>query len=141
MLRYFGLQLAVFAMLLQISVWLQPFLPEDFQVAPLCATLTPIFAADTQHAAHAHNIHHPDVEQPKLEHKPTSKHPHSTDACQFCLSYANVVPLMDATPHPRLIRIQIRLIAIAQSARQIYFQQLRLFLLPQGRAPPSMLLF
>lgn len=35
-----------------------------------------------------------------------------------------------------LIRIQIRLITLEQLFRHIYFSLQRLFLLPQGRAPP-----
>ncbi|EQB3769831.1 DUF2946 domain-containing protein, partial [Acinetobacter baumannii] len=35
-----------------------------------------------------------------------------------------------------LVRIQVRLVAYQQAFRHVYFALQRLFLLPQGRAPP-----
>ena len=36
-----------------------------------------------------------------------------------------------------LVRIQVRLLAFVETFQHVYFQLQRLYLIPQGRAPPS----
>ncbi|KAA0661900.1 DUF2946 domain-containing protein, partial [Escherichia coli] len=50
-----GLLLSLVAVFLQIAVFLQPLLPEQYQVAPVCETITrALLSPVTQHSSASH---------------------------------------------------------------------------------------
>lgn len=135
-----GLLLAFTAVCLQIAVFLQPLLPKQYQIAPVCETITqalllPKFQSEPHlSSVHAHHHGH------QLTHEQTlnSSHDHHdpNHQCQYCTVYANLVLPPELGVKEVLDRIQVRLVAYLHVFRHVYFALQRLFLLPQGRAPP-----
>ncbi len=124
-----GLLLALVAVALQIAVFLQPLLPMQYQVAPVCETITQALLNPTSpsHHAHAHTAEH------------AADHTHHHDAnhqCQYCTVYSNLVLPPDLSIKEVLDRVLVRFYAWQNQAAYVWFVLQRLFLLPQGRAPP-----
>ncbi len=89
-----GLLLACAAVFLQIAVFLQPLLPKQYQIAPVCETITRALLkpkAQTEAMSHAmHHSHH----QHHIEQAQVPDHHDHHDAnhqCQYCTVYANLV--------------------------------------------------
>lgn len=121
-------------MLLQISVFIQPLLPEKYQISPVCVTISELKAS-----VHSHLLHQPtsttvdgvDIHAKSLQHQH-----HIDHHCIFCTVYGHLSTQIDTHFNTVLDQIQIRLIAFQRSFKHIYFVLQRLFLNPQGRAPP-----
>lgn len=152
-----GFLLGFSAVLLQIAVFLQPLLPKQFQIAPVCETITralfepnhshdvnssheyPHFFAQDVHSEHANDSHtghtHAGiVQQAQDQHQ---EHHHDINhQCQYCTVFGNLVLPPDLNIAEVIDRIQVRLIAFEKAFKHVYFQLQRLYLLPQGRAPP-----
>ena len=136
-----GLLFAFTAVCLQIAVFLQPLLPKQYQIAPVCETITKalllpqVQAEQSQSQHHAHHHSHQLAQAPAST---TSSHDHHdpNHQCQYCTVYANLVLPPEFGVKEVLVRIQIRLVAYQQAFKHVYFALQRLFLLPQGRAPP-----
>lgn len=142
-----GLLLAFATVLLQITVFLQPLLPEQYQVAPVCEHIThillnPSHTQNNEHqkqsiephskAEHLHAMH-----SSEFEEKKKSQHHHDMNhQCQYCVVYGHLIMPPDFGIKEIFIRIQIRLLAFLQSFKHVYFDLQQLFLIPQGRAPP-----
>ncbi|ARN32492.1 TPA: DUF2946 family protein [Acinetobacter baumannii] len=134
-----GLLLACAAVFLQIAVFLQPLLPKQYQIAPVCETITrALLKPKAQSEAMSHAMHH-SHHQHHIEQAQVPDHHDHHDAnhqCQYCTVYANLVLPPEFGVKEVLVRIQVRLVAYQQAFRHVYFALQRLFLLPQGRAPP-----
>ena len=135
-----GLLLGFTAVFLQVAVFLQPLLPKQYQIAPVCETITQVLrltaSSSSVHSSHSAMQHmHHDMSAPS---KPVQGHDHHdlNHQCQYCTVYGNLVLPPELEVKEVLVRIQIRLLAYQQTFRHIYFALQRLFLLPQGRAPP-----
>ncbi|MHA3048282.1 DUF2946 family protein [Acinetobacter sp. ANC 4641] len=129
-------------MLLQIAVFLQALLPENFQISPVCATVSDALAltnhsyttqmdmsmADMSHMQDMHMSSHVSVHD-KHQHDPNHE-------CLYCKVYGHVVAFLDFEIKEVFERLQVRLIAFQKAFKHIYFVLQRLFLIPQGRAPP-----
>lgn len=113
----FGLIIAFFAIFLQIAVFLQPLLPHHFQDELVCETVSKL---NTHHSMMGH------TKKKKIEHE-----------CLYCYVYGHVVAHLDLSIKETFYRLQIRLLAFKKEFKYIYFVLHRLFLMPQGRAPPS----
>lgn len=130
-----GLLLACAAVFLQVAVFLQPLLPKQYQIAPVCETITRALLkpkAQTEamsHTMHSHHEHH-------IEQAQVPDHHDANHQCQYCTVYANLVLPPEFGVKEVLVRIQVRLVAYQQAFKHVYFALQRLFLLPQGRAPP-----
>ena len=116
-----GLTLACLAVFLQIAVFLQPLLPRQYQVAPVCETIANalVLKISSEHQHDHQHDGHDDSHQ-----------------CQYCKVYSNLVLPQDLTIKEVLDRIQVRLLAFQKTFSHIWFILQRLFLTPQGRAPP-----
>ena len=136
-----GLLLSCLAVFLQIAVFVQPLLPKQYQVAPVCETITQALlftpfaqvssaASTSHHAGHAPQHHQP------LAKRSDSHHHDATHQCQYCTVYGNLVLPPDLQIKEVLDRIQVRLLAFQQTFGHVWFVLQRLYLLPQGRAPP-----
>ncbi|WP_159724420.1 DUF2946 family protein [Acinetobacter proteolyticus] len=144
-----GRLLGFYAIFLQIAVFLQPLLPEKYQVSPVCETITQILLLDHQSASQDHHVsaqHHIGHEHHTFsaETKTPSSHHHHHDAnhqCQYCVVYSHVLPLPDIDLKHILIRIQVRFLAFIENYFHVFFQLQQLFLTPQGRAPPLLISF
>ncbi|ENV06971.1 hypothetical protein F967_00652 [Acinetobacter sp. CIP 102637] len=133
--------LAFTAVYLQIAVFLQPLLPKQYQIAPVCETITKALLLPQVQAEQSQSQHHAHHHSHQLEQAPastTSSHDHHdpNHQCQYCTVYANLVLPPEFGVKEVLVRIQIRLVAYQQAFKHVYFALQRLFLLPQGRAPP-----
>ena len=133
--------LAFTAVCLQIAVFLQPLLPKQYQIAPVCETITKALLLPQVQAEQSQSQHHAHHHSHQLEQAPastTSSHDHHdpNHQCQYCTVYANLVLPPEFGVKEVLVRIQIRLVAYQQAFKHVYFALQRLFLLPQGRAPP-----
>ena len=133
--------LAFTAVCLQIAVFLQPLLPKQYQIAPVCETITKALLLPQVQAEQSQSQHHAHHHSHQLEQAPastTSSHDHHdpNHQCQYCTVYANLVLPPEFGVKEVLVRIQIRLVAYQQAFKQFYFALQRLFLFPQGRAPP-----
>ncbi|HJF28681.1 DUF2946 family protein [Acinetobacter bohemicus] len=133
-----GLLLSLVAVFLQIAVFLQPLLPEQYQVAPVCETITrALLSPVTQHssASHADSSHlesHSVIEQ-------SAGHDHHDPShqCQYCTVYGNLILPPELEVQEVLDRILVRLIAFEKAFKHVWFVLQQLFLIPQGRAPPA----
>ena len=149
-----GRLLAFSAILLQIAVFIQPLLPEKYQISPVCETIVQALQLDQSHHVHGTPIslhentskdlslsehmyetgHH---NHSSIEQKASSSHHHDANhQCQYCVVYAHVVPLPDIGVKEILVRVQVRLLAFKEAFFHIFFLLKQLFLIPQGRAPP-----
>ncbi len=132
-----GLLLSCIAIFLQIAVFLQPLLPKQYQIAPVCETITrallqkpasPYISA----SPHAHHQLHQDHQQQAVEHD----HHDANHQCQYCTVYGNLILPPELEVKEILDRIQVRLIVFQKTFGHVWFVLQRLFLIPQGRAPP-----
>ena len=124
-------------MLLQITVFMQPLLPEKFQFSLVCVTISDLKAQiQNQELQHQHVSHHHDVETIKLEAAKTAHHHQLDHPGMFCTAYGHLVANLEIDLNPILDRIQIRLMSFQKVFKHVYFVLQRLFLTPQGRAPP-----
>ncbi|WP_394373931.1 DUF2946 family protein [Acinetobacter chinensis] len=149
MLLRSGLLLSFAAVFLQIAVFLQPLLPKQYQVAPVCETITrALLLKPDSHSSvsHSHHAAHSAVSSTRdhtdlsvqHESEAVSEH-HHHDAghqCQYCTVYGNLVLPPELEVKEVLDRIQVRLLAFQKTFSHVRFVLQRLFLLPQGRAPP-----
>lgn len=138
-----GLLLSFVAVFLQIAVFLQPLLPTQYQIAPVCETITRALLLDASHhhssqtsSAH-HTSHHMVMQVDHVHASEHAEHEHNANHhCQYCTVYGNLVLPPELTVKEVLDRIQVRLVAFQQTFGHVWFALQRLFLLPQGRAPP-----
>nr|WP_218949749.1 MULTISPECIES: DUF2946 family protein [unclassified Acinetobacter] len=130
-----GLLLSFVAVFLQIAVFLQPLLPKQYQIAPVCETITRALLLPNVHSEHSAHGHHDHV----LVAQTQFDHSHEHDAshqCQYCTVYGNLVLPPELDVQEILDRIQVRLIAFQKAFKHVWFVLQQLFLIPQGRAPP-----
>ena len=129
--------LAIVAMLLQITVFMQPLLPEKFQFSLVCVTISELKAQiQNQEIQHQHVSHHQGMDTHHLETQKTPHHHQFDHQCMFCTAYGHLVANLEIDLNPILDRIQIRLISFQKVFKHVYFALQRLFLTPQGHAPP-----
>lgn len=137
-----GLLLGFAAVFLQIAVLLQPLLPTQYQIAPVCETISRalLLKPVEQLSSHAekHSTHHHEMQaQHELSSQPAEHNHHdASHQCQYCTVYGNLVLPPDLELKAVLDRIQVRLIAFQKAFTHVWFALQQLFLLPQGRAPP-----
>lgn len=136
-----GLLLGFTAVLLQIAVFLQPLLPKQYQIAPVCETIAQTFdlSALQHHKAMSHadsHMQHMPRMLEKAQSAPAHDHHDLNHQCQYCTVYGHLILPPELDVKEILVRIQVRLLAFQQAFRHIYYALQRLFLLPQGRAPP-----
>lgn len=135
-----GLLLACVAVFLQIAVFLQPLLPKQYQVAPVCETITRalLLSSPTAHTVHTSVAQHEQHSQMHMQHQeqPAHNHHDAHHQCQYCTVYGNLVLPPELDVKPILDRIQVRLIAFQKAFAHVWFVLQQLFLIPQGRAPP-----
>ncbi|WP_288387295.1 DUF2946 family protein [uncultured Acinetobacter sp.] len=136
-----GLLLGFTAVLLQIAVFLQPLLPKQYQIAPVCETIAQTFdlSALQHHKAMSHadsHMQHMPRMLEKAQSAPAHDHHDVNHQCQYCTVYGHLILPSELDVKEILVRIQVRLLAFQQAFRHVYYALQRLFLLPQGRAPP-----
>ena len=132
-----GLLLSLMAVFLQIAVFLQPLLPKAYQVAPVCETITRALLLPVDHSAHghAHSEHLYSQHQPVISDDGHNHHD-ANHQCQYCTVYGDIVLPFNFGIDEVIDRIQVKLSFYKSAYRHVYFSLQRLYLLPQGRAPP-----
>ena len=131
-----GLLLSLVAVFLQIAVFLQPLLPKQYQVAPVCETITHALL-DKSSVDHSHHAEQHAQHSVTAQHIPADVHEHdASHQCQYCTAYGNLILPPELDIKEVLDRIQVRLLAFEKTFKHVWFALQRLFLLPQGRAPP-----
>ena len=125
-----------------VAVFLQIVLPMQYQIAPVCETISrALLLKPVEHlSSHAekHSTHHHQMQaQHELSSQPAEHNHHdASHQCQYCTVYGNLVLPPDLELKAVLDRIQVRLIAFQKAFAHVWFALQQLFLLPQGRAPP-----
>lgn len=132
-----GFLFACAAVCLQIAVFLQPLLPVQYQISPVCETIAQaLLSTQSGRMPDSKSLDHHPIQHHDL-HSPSSHDHHDANhQCQYCVVYANLILPTDLDLEHILLRVQVRLIAFQQTYRHVYYFLQRLFLLPQGRAPP-----
>lgn len=126
-------------MFIHVAVFLQPLLPEKIRVAQVCLTIAELVAKtktskDINH--HEHSVIKQVYEIEKLHHS-NSLHAHTVDHhCIFCTVYGHLVSNLNLGVKEVFQRFQIRLLTFQKNFKHVFFVLQRLFLNPQGRAPP-----
>jgi hypothetical protein len=146
LLKRSGLLLAIATILLQIAVHLQPLLPEKYHIAPVCLSIThnliasPLHSSETQVSAHeSHDIHsHLHFLKDYFDYHHEHVHDAHNHQCQYCTVYGDLVMPPELGVQEVFDRLNIRLITFEKAHKHIYFELQKLFLMPQGRAPPSL---
>lgn len=154
-----GLCLACSAMLLQLAVWMQPILPENIRIALVCQSIATLFigtvsvSATQAHASEQHAVlqvkdhrqaehsardlssaHIVDQQQTDLV-----SHQHAAaDDCLYCTVYAHLFSGLALSIIQVMRALRVRLLGFKQRFQAVYFALQRLYLSPQGRAPPSL---
>ncbi|QOW44647.1 MULTISPECIES: DUF2946 family protein [Acinetobacter] len=138
-----GLLLSSLAVFLQIAVFLQPLLPKQYQIAPVCETISQVLIQTDFYNKHQHSTHHQHTSHESFVHAMQEKpanlghdHHDPNHQCQYCTVYGNLVLPPELEVKQVLDRIQVRLLAFQQTFSHVWFVLQRLFLIPQGRAPP-----
>lgn len=146
-----GLRVALIAMLLQIAVFLQPLLPEQMRISVVCVTIAEIalnHLASTQQSTDLTRSSQNTVQQLHDVSRASTTHQHhpqkSTDHqhrsaghdCPYCTVYSNLISGLDLSAKASVVRIYIRLLNFKKQFVAVYFALQRLYLHPQGRAPP-----
>lgn len=143
-----GRLLGFYAVLLQVAVFIQPLLPEKYQISPVCETIARALQlgdhsnnslSDMSMPSHSHMQQTISVQ--KSYHHSNAQHHDINHQCQYCVVYSHVIPLLDVDLKEVLVKIQIRFLAFQENFFHIFFALQQLFLLPQGRAPPFSLNF
>ncbi|TCM66432.1 hypothetical protein EC844_11332 [Acinetobacter calcoaceticus] len=157
-----GLLLAFATMLLQIAVFLQPLLPEQYQIAPVCETISDALWRPTPEHIHSQvaledrpliqqivqsgfKLHF--IQQDRIKAAQVAKHSQQghqgghdhhdlSHQCQYCTVYGNLVLPTEFGIKEILVRIQVRLLAYIAQFNHVYFELQQLYLIPQSRAPP-----
>lgn len=145
MIHRLGILFAFATIALQIAVFLQPLLPEKYQISPACETVTHLSSQmKHEHTAHSAHVSH----QNHLEHNhatsdhvhvDSSHHSHQHDfnhQCPFCFFYGHLVAPPTLGIKEVFVRLQVRFLHLYQVFIAFFFSLQRLFLIPQGRAPP-----
>ncbi|RKG40836.1 DUF2946 domain-containing protein [Acinetobacter rongchengensis] len=138
MLRRSGLLIAFATVFLQFAVFLQPLLPQQYQIAPVCELITPVLSPQSslisseQHNSHDHHINANELNNKHNYHQHDPNH-----QCPYCNFYGHLIMPPELGIQEALIRVQVRLLAFIENSQHVYFQLQRLYLIPQGRAPPS----
>jgi len=116
-------------------------LPKQYQIAPVCETIAQTFdlSALQHHKAMSHadsHMQHMPSMLEKAQSAPAHDHHDLNHQCQYCTVYGHLILPPELDVKEILVRIQVRLLAFQQAFRHVYYALQRLFLLPQGRAPP-----
>lgn len=154
MLARGGLVLSLIAVLLQIAVFLQPLLPARYQLAVACDTIIQALSAfnqdhhiqsaaldHTNSHTHDHTNHEQHALHTTFDNAAHHNHHAIDHECLYCKVYGHVLPMLHINLDLVTDRIQLRLGLWQQRFRQHYFNLQRLYLTPQGRAPPFLSLF
>ena len=122
-------------MILQLAVSIQPVLPEKFHIAPVCMSIMHNLIS-AEHHQHAHDTYHELVHHLSDQtHHPD--HNHHNHQCQYCTVHGEIVLPFSFAVTEVIDKIQIRLMFYKSAFQHVYFSLQRLYLLPQGRAPPD----
>lgn len=133
MLRPTGLIIAFATVLLQLAVYIQPILPEKFHIAPVCMSIMHNLMQPQQHQQ-IHEHYHELVG--KISESGQHDHHQLNHQCQYCTVYSDLVLPFSFDLNEVFERIQIKLGFYINTFKHVYFSLQRLYLLPQGRAPP-----
>jgi hypothetical protein len=139
-----ALVFAFMAMFLQSVVFIQPLLPEQYRIALVCVTISDAFSntisAAQQHSSHHlsdHSHQHHMMNEDQKVQTVQSTHQHEAGhECPYCMVFANLTTGLDFNLDQVLDRLFVRMLAFEYHFQHIYFALQRLYLLPQGRAPP-----
>ncbi|WP_171407410.1 DUF2946 family protein [Acinetobacter sp. 2JN-4] len=143
MIHRLGILFAFATIALQIAVFLQPLLPEKYQISPACETVLHLSSQfrpqQDLHAHHSHTEHnHHSVASDQVVSN-SANHVHQHDfnhQCPFCFFYGQLVVPPTLGIQEVFVRLLVRYLHLQQVFISFFFSLQRLFLIPQGRAPP-----
>lgn len=129
-----GFITALCAVFLQIMVFLQPILPKELQVSLVCETVTESLMSHQKSTSH-HMMH---TQNHHMQNNKKQLKKHQDHTCIYCQAFSNVTSFLSLGINEVFDRLQIKLLAFKKYYQHIYFFLQKLFLIPQGRAPPTL---
>jgi hypothetical protein len=129
-----GILLGFWAVCLQLLVFLQPLLPTQFQVAPLCEVVASALQPMQHASPEPHTQHHISSSDTSQTHP--ADHHDVLHQCLYCTVYANILLLPQLAIPTILLRTQVRWLWFKRHWDYVDALLQSLFLLPQSRAPP-----
>ena len=137
-MRQIGLSFGLLALLLQNLVFWQVAMPKSMQSNMVCEQIH-VALDQTHHTMSPHdNMVMADHDHTQMHDK--QHHDDMLQHCHFCQLYHQLSALPDISLDLIETTVLVRLILFAALAYVFFYLQ-RLFLCPQGRAPPTQLCF
>lgn len=134
----FGIIIGLLAILLQNFVFWQSLLPNEMHQQLVCAQIVEVMH-HSKMSSEPHSSHHLSAYVNKKISNKSAQHDSST-TCHFCYLYSHIATIDGFKLSLFEIGVTVRLIILA-TLTYILFYLRRLFLSPQGRAPPQQLCF
>lgn len=134
----FGIIIGLLAILLQNFVFWQSLLPSEMHQQLVCTQIVEVMN-HSQMSSESHSSHHLSTHVNKKLSNKNAQHDSST-SCHFCYLYNHIATIDGFKLSLFEIGVTVRLILLASIIYILFYLQ-RLFLSPQGRAPPQQLCF
>lgn len=134
----FGTIIGLLAILLQNFVFWQSLLPNEMHQQAVCEQIVELMNHSKMNSEQ-HSSHHIKINSNK-KFLDKSTHHDSNTGCHFCYLYSHIATIDGFKLSLFEIGVTVRLIILA-TLTYILFYLRRLFLSPQGRAPPQQLCF
>lgn len=138
-MRQIGLCFGLLALLFQNLVFWQMAMPKSMQSNMICAQISAALDQMPSNMSHHDNMMMPDEHAHAQIHS-KQQHDDMLQHCHFCQLYHQLSALPEINLDLIETKILVRLIVFASLA-YVFFYLRRLFLCPQGRAPPTQLCF
>ena len=134
----FGIIIGLLAILLQNFVFWQSLLPSEMHQQLVCTQIVEVMN-HSKMSSESHSSHYLSTHVNKKLSNKNAQHDSST-SCHFCYLYNHIATIDGFKLSLFEIGVTVRLILLASIIYILFYLQ-RLFLSPQGRAPPQQLCF
>jgi hypothetical protein len=122
--------------------FLQPLLPEEYQISPACETVL-LLSTQIKQKLHLHSeqVLHTDhhslhLDQPQADSHSEQHHHDLNHQCPFCFFYGHLVAPPTLGIKEVFVRVQVRYLHLYQVFIGFFFSLQRLFLIPQVEPRP-----
>lgn len=138
--KFIGFALGMIAILSQVTVFLQPLLPEKFQISPAC-----VMVMDLSRQLQDEQVQHSHMAMPMMGDMPIHHMQHDShqthhqmpmDQCPYCFVYGHISVLTPFGIKEVFDYLKVKYLLILDIFLNFFFLLRNLFLIPQGRAPP-----
>jgi len=141
--NFIGFIFGLIAILSQMTVFIQPLLPEKFQISPACVMVMSLSSQFEQEQ----QIQHSHMAMPMMGDMPAHHMQHDfhqthhhipIDQCPYCFIYGHISVLVASGIDEVFDYLKVKYLLILDIFLSFFFLLHNLFLIPQGRAPPTL---